>query len=384
MIFMKIAHIVSTFPPIIGGMGQVCLEEIKLLAERGHNITAFTLLYKNRHSESSLFDKNFAAGISTRRLKPFFKIGDAGWTPKLFFKLNGFDIAHLHYPFYGGAQCVFLAKIFNGQKYVLTYHMDASPSGLIKKILQAIYDAVWAKRILLGAEKIITVDKEYFLQTKYAGAIDKNKVVEIPNGVDAEVFCPRAVDLAKIGLEKFANKKIILFVGNAMPIKRLDLLIDAYKSLSDGDAVLTIVGGGYKIKKYKKMAENLGLAEKIIFAGLCSDKNKLSEYYNAARCLVVPSESESFSLAAVEAMACGCPVVGSDAPGIRGRIDNGIDGFLFKSGSAEGLADKLRKVLSLSEEERKKMGEAGRKKAMEKYGWKKHVDELEKIYFLYK
>ena len=278
---MKIAHVISTFPPRHGGMGQVCFEEARRLAERGHEVTVFTLAY----SGDSLVS-NFQFPVS--RLRPLFKFGDAGFTPRLFFKLKNFDLVHLHYPFYGGAQCVWLAKFFRGQKYVVTYHMDAHPVGFLKKLFQGVYDFVWAKRILAGAEKVAVVDEDFFIASRHGRFIKKEKVAFLPNGVDLEIFQPRPKDLSAVGLTELAGKKIILFVGNLLPLKRLDLAIEALKILRDASLTLVVVGGGYDEAEFRKQAAGLP----VIFAGSCPEARKLSAYYNTAVCLVAPSDFE--------------------------------------------------------------------------------------------
>jgi len=378
---MKIAHVISTFPPRHGGMGQVCFEEARRLAERGHEVTVFTLAY----SGDSLVS-NFQFPVS--RLRPLFKFGDAGFTPRLFFKLKNFDLVHLHYPFYGGAQCVWLAKFFRGQKYVVTYHMDAHPVGFLKKLFQGVYDFVWAKRILAGAEKVAVVDEDFFIASRHGRFIKKEKVAFLPNGVDLEIFQPRPKDLSAVGLTELAGKKIILFVGNLLPLKRLDLAIEAMKILSrlrttdygsgiggGSSLALVVVGGGYAEEKFKKMA----VGANVVFAGSCLGVQKLAAYYNVADCLVAPSDFESFSLAALYGLASGVPVIASDIPGLRRRVADGHDGFLFKAGSVESLALALKKLFALSDEERKKMGEAGRAKAAV-YSWNVHLEKLLGIY----
>ena len=101
---MKIAHVVSTFPPQVGGMGQVALEEAQRLAKMGHEVTVFALGYAG----TKYHDQDFPFKVV--RLWTPFKYGDAGFAPQLFFKLKKFDVTHLHYPFYGSAQCVWWAK----------------------------------------------------------------------------------------------------------------------------------------------------------------------------------------------------------------------------------------------------------------------------------
>ncbi|TAN32758.1 glycosyltransferase family 1 protein [Patescibacteria group bacterium] len=398
---MKIAHVISTFPPRIGGMGKVCFEEAKELAKRGHDVTVFTLRYADTPSSVPPLR---GGGINVVRMWPVVRAGDAGWAPQLFWKLKNFDIVHLHYPFYGGAHCVLLARLFRKQKYVLTYHMDARPAGLLKKFFQKIYDFIFAKAILRNAEKMIVMDRKYFeastnttvgsIVPDSVRTVEPNagtlapqprrkvgdygaSVIEIAPGVDAEIYQPSGG--WPQGGHFGAGKKTILFAANPMPLKRLDLLLKALRLMNE-DVSLLVVGGGYALEDYKKMAEELGIKNKVVFAGRCDSEQKMAEYYNSASCLAIPSQSESFSLSAIEAMACGCPVVARDMPAMAGRVTHGVDGWLVNSDKPEDWARVLREAVGLTAEERERIGAAGRKKVVENYDWNRHVDELEKVY----
>ncbi len=309
---MKIAHVISTFPPHIGGMGDVCLAEAQMAVEHGHDVTVFTLRY-------SATDYPQTTKLKIVPLQAYPRVGDGGLVPQLFKHLRGFDVVHLHYPFYGGAEWVYLAKRLNKQKYLVTYHMDAEPSGSAKRIIKCVYDFIWARLILFGAEKIIAVDAEHFIKTNFGKFLPRNKIAEIFNPVDPRIFDRKTIDLAAVGLARLSGQKIVLFVGNGLPVKRLDILLDVINKKGPGTALI-VIGGGYCMKDYQKRAAALGITERVIFTGPITDKNQLADYYNLADCVAVPSDAESFSLVTAEAMACGAVVVGSDIPGIRGRI----------------------------------------------------------------
>ncbi len=365
---MKIAHVVSTFSPHIGGMGAVCFNEARLLAEKGHDVTVFTLKYPDFNYN----DTNFPFKVV--RLRPIIRFGDAGLVPQVLKYLKGFDLIHLHYPFYGGAEWL----CFSSVPTVITYHMDAQAVG-VKGVISKIYDWFWPKILFAQAKKIIAISAEHFKNTKF-GKDFSGKTVEIQNGVDTNVFSPHTADLDSLGLAHLKNKKIILFVGNPLPVKRLDLLLNSMKLLADNSLALVVVGEGYELNKYKQMAKDLQIENDVYFAGQCDSQQKLSDYYNAAACVVVPSDYESFSLVAAEASVCGVPVVASNIPGMAGRIQNSVNGFLFEKGSAESLAGALKKVISMSTEERKSVGEKGRMEMETKYSWEQHMEKLTNLY----
>lgn len=360
---MKIAHVVSTFPPHTGGMGLVCFNEAMRLAKLGHEVTVFTLRYPDQKYDADLpFKITF--------LKPWLQLGNAGLVPQLLNKVKDFDLVHLHYPFYGGAEWLCFSKI----PLVITYHMDAQLTG-VKAVIGGVYDFIWPKFLFKKAKKIIAVDGNHFKTTKFGKQFFDN-AVEISNGVDTAIFNPHAVSLESLGLQHIKEKKIILFVANPMPLKRLDLVLNALKKMADDNLALVVVGGGYDLEKYKIMAKDLNL-KNVTFAGRCTDLVKLSDYYNIANCVVVPSDYESFSLVAAEAAACGRPVVASNITAMSGRINNGC---LFTKGSAEDLANVLKKVLSMNDTERNAITEKAKADIKENYSWEKHVEKLIEVY----
>lgn len=365
---MRIAHVVSTFSPHVGGMGLVCYNEAKSLAESGHEVTVFTLKYPNTVYDDAKFP------FKVVRLKPWLMFGDAGLVPQILQQLKNFDLIHLHYPFYGGAEWLSFSKI----PLIITYHMDAQSTGL-KGLIAKIYDLFWSKFLFSKAKKIIAVDAEHFKNTKF-GKDFFNKTIEIQNGVDTKIFQPHIVDLENINLANLKSKKIILFVGNPILLKRLDLLLNAMKLLVDDNLALVVVGGGYKIEKYKQLTKDLKIENNVNFIGQCNDQQKLSDYYNIADCVVVPSDYESFSLVAVEAMACGIPVVASNVSGVASRIKSGENGFLFEKGSVESLVAEIKKVLLMSKEEKQIMSQKEVLEIKNNYSWEKHLEKLLDLY----
>lgn len=372
---MNIAHVAVNFPPHIGGIGEVCFSEAHGLALRGHDVTVFSLRQGPRSRSTTPLSK-----VKTVFLRSIIAGGDAGLVPQLFFYLGGFDIVHLHYPFYGGAEWVWLASALRGVRYVATYHMDAQPNELWKRPFKRAYDRFFARPILRGAQKVIIVGDEFIEKTEQKNALDHRNVVVLPNAIDTEVFCPvPTFEYETLGLDRWRDREIILFVGNLMPLKRLDLILKSLEYLPSRAGVV-VVGGGYEIDAYRKMAADLGISSRVLFAGPCYNQKKLAQYYNIASVVVVPSDYESFSLVTVEAQACGAIVVASDIPALKSKIDDGKDGFLFEPGSVESLAKKINTVLNLPPNERRAIERSATARAHAKYALQPHFEKLEKIY----
>ena len=202
-------------------------------------------------------------------------------------------------------------------------------------------------------------------------------MVELPNGVDAELFCPGEKDrrlVARYGLD---GKTVVLFVGNLQPFKRLDLVIDAMAGTDRPDIVLLVVGGGYGEEGYRSRVRELRLDDRVIFAGPQSPSGELPAHYRLGDFLVLPStHSEAFPLVVLEAMASGLPVIVSALPGPSGLVDQDRDGLIARTGDLQDLVRNM-ELLVAHAEKRREMGAAARGKAMERYRWEKIGERLE-------
>ncbi len=361
---MKIAEIVATFPPYHGGMGYCCYHNADQLAKHGHEVTVFTIDHGRRAYT------NDPEHFKIVRLKSPLVLGDGAVLPQLFFKLKGFDIVHLHFPFYGGAEYVYLACLLRGQKLFLTYHMDVYGNTLFKKAVINLYEAVLMKTIIKKADAISAPGKNYLKSTKAGGYIPWDKVADIVHGgVDIEKFRPRKKNTQLLKKHNIKDKTVILFVGNIQPFKRLDLLIKAVSQIDDENVVVLVVGGGYGESDTKKLVSQLNMADRIIFAGPQSPDEELPDYYNIGDFLVLPStHSESFGLVVLEAMASGIPAIVSSLPGPSQLITEGTDGLIAQKGDITNLKNKIN-ILAGNPELCKKMGAAARSKIVKNYSW---------------
>jgi D-inositol-3-phosphate glycosyltransferase len=163
---------------------------------------------------------------------------------------------------------------------------------------------------------------------------DPSRIEIVPPGVDHAFFSPgdRRGARAALGL---GDHPVLLFVGRIQPLKGLSVAIGALAELSERhpDAVLVAVGGQSGLGGAEEMAaaqaliERHGLHQRVRFVPP-QPHHLLSTYYRAADVCVVPSRSESFGLVALEAAACGTPVVAAAVGGLRTLVDDGVTGFL--------------------------------------------------------
>lgn len=359
------------------------------LAKLGHEVTVFTPLYGEE-------DKNFTSDkFEIKRLLTFGKIGNGAFLPQLFWHLKGFDIVHLHYPFFGGAEVVYLAKLFADKKMklVITYHMDVV-GGIFTKPFFKFHTRFIMPAIIRAADKVIVTSLDYAQTSNIKELVAKNpeRFIELPPSVDLERFFPSQKEkelLFKYGLNTEFDQ-VLLFVGaldKAHYFKGIDFLINSFDILDHFGVKknfyrikLLIVGEGNLKKKYQSQVREAGLQDKIIFTDPVSDED-LPKYYNLADVVVLPSidRSEAFGITLIEAMACGKPVVASNLPGVRSVVSDGIDGFLFEKKQEGDLANRVNKLFS-DKELRNKMGAAGRQKAEKIFSQDILIKKLEKIY----
>ena len=376
---MKIAELTSTFPPYKAGMGNVAYYNAWSLATLGHQVTVFTL--KTRHPFEIVDEYPF----EVQRLRPWFKYGNAGMLPQFFYKLPSFDLIHLHYPFFGGAEIVYFLDKFKDLKIVVTYHMDVFGQGLLAKFFQ------WHKnyitpRILDKADRIIVTSLDYAQNSSLKDllASDPDKFVEIPCGVNHLLFKPRLADKSLYQKYDLYNKKTILFVGaldKAHYFKGVNVLIQAIKNIaSRNDFKLIIVGEGDLKESYQSLVKNMGLSNYIHFVGFVPD-NLLPKFYNSADMLVLPSidKSEAFGIVSLEAMASGVPVIAADLPGVRSVVDKKKNGLLVKPGNVENLAKMISFLLD-NPRLVKEYGRVGREKVLAKYSWDKIGYKLDNLF----
>jgi D-inositol-3-phosphate glycosyltransferase len=175
-----------------------------------------------------------------------------------------------------------------------------------------------------------TRDEAGLLDSLYGA--DPDRIEVLPPGVDHRVFSPgdRAEARARLG---HSGRRVLLFVGRIQPLKGLDLAVQALAEIED--AVLWAVGGPSgadgpaELERVQKLAGDLGVADRLLILPP-RPHHELADYYRAADVCLVPSLTESFGLVALEAAACGTPVVAASVGGLRSIVVDGETGFLVE------------------------------------------------------
>jgi D-inositol-3-phosphate glycosyltransferase len=214
----------------------------------------------------------------------------------------------------------------------------------------------------------------------------------VPPGVDLQRFRRLPADDAKAQIGVPAAHRMILFVGRIQPIKGIDTLIRAIALLRGRDPEMrskicvAIIGGDAdadagqeqgELARLRDLRESLGLGDLVTFLG-SKDQDTLVNYYSAASVVVAPSHYESFGMVALEAMACGTPVVASDVGGLSINVADGFNGYLVPAGDAEALAAKLALLLKYDSLRKQLSWQASR--WAERYSWSNIAEEVMVVY----
>jgi D-inositol-3-phosphate glycosyltransferase len=292
-----------------------------------------------------------------------------------------YDVWHAHYWLSGvTAQCL-QAKGLRAPIVQMFHTLGAMKNRVARAATEAETDArVAAERELMRrvARVVASTPREVEQMMELYGA-PRNKIVIIPPGVDTNLFHPIPSQHARDLLGRY-DEKTVLFVGRIDPVKGLDTWFRAMKLVVEQDPSLRqrmcvcLIGGDLdddldpdsELARLVALKEELGIGDMVTFLGSRAQA-ALPFYYSSAAAVVMPSRYESFGLAALEAMACGTPVVASDVGGLSFLVRDGETGFLVPEGNAAVFAEKI-SLLLRNPKLRNEMGKRGVAEAQQ-YAW---------------
>ncbi len=221
-------------------------------------------------------------------------------------------------------------------------------------------------------------------------AADPARIRVISPGVDTERFHPIPPAYAKERIGLCPERRSILFVGRIEPLKGIDNLLRAIALVVDRQPkvrarlCVPIVGGDPdriheddEMVRLHDLREELGVADVVMFLG-AKDQDLLQYYYSAAEMVVMPSDYESFGMVALEAMACGTPVIASDVGGLAFLVKDGRTGYRVPARDPEALAARITRLLT-DEGLRRRIGHRAACWA-ESYAWPRIADRIEGVY----
>ncbi|MEN8152836.1 MAG: N-acetyl-alpha-D-glucosaminyl L-malate synthase BshA [Acidobacteriota bacterium] len=358
----------------IGGSGIVAYEIGRAMAEeRGHKVHFIGLeppfRLKDKLSESVRFHKVWVKEYPVFDFQPY-ALSLASQLSEII-ERNRIDVIHSHYALPHAISAILARDISKKQvKCVTTLHgTDITVVGAHPTMKNITRYAIEKSDVVTAVSESLKRDSEEKL------CIESGKIKCVYNFVNTEFFNPSL----KTNISEERGKRIIMHVSNLRPVKSPLDVIRIFQGIEKeftDELELQIVGEGPLQYEMISLAEELNIRDKVRFMGICSS---LGSLIASADMMILPSKEESFGLAALEAMACGVPVVASAVGGVPEVIEDGESGFLFDHGDinkAIGNGIKLLRNPVLY----KKVVDNGMFVAKNKFSMEKIVSKYEDLY----
>ncbi len=355
--------------PTFGGSGIVATEIGRSLARRGHRVHFLCSAIPGRLDPAR-------DGVAFHAVTaPPYPLFDASpYTLALCSKMvqvaerERLDLLHVHYAVPHAASAYLARQILGARapKVVTTLHgTDITLVGSDESFLPI-------TRFSILQSDALTAPSEYLCRATHEKlAIPTGSVIDvIPNFVDTDWFRP--VERARGG------PPLVVHGSNFRPLKRVPDVVRVFARVRRAlpEARLLLVGDGPERPRVALEVRALGLEDAVEFAGERADVVPLLQ---RADLFLLPSETESFGLAALEAMACGVPVIASRVGGVPEVVEDGAGGLLFPVGDVEAMAEGALALLG-DRARCSKMGQLARARAVERFAREPIVDRYEALY----
>ena len=349
---MKILMLSWEYPPrVVGGISRVVHDLSQKLVKDGQDVTVVTY----RDGDTPYYEDD--DGVKVYRVDNFMIAPNnfIDWVMQLNFNMiakageiiakeGKFDVIHAHD--WLAAYAAKTLKTSYDIPMVCTIHATEAGrnSGIRTDMQKYINDTEWL--LTYEASEVIVNSNYMKSEIQRLFGLPFEKINVVPNGVNLNSFnnVYRDYDYRR----RFAmdNEKIILFMGRLVYEKGIQHLIAAMPKILDHyhDTKLVIAGKGGMLDELKAQANNLGISQKVYFAGYLNSKD-VKKMYRCADISVFPSTYEPFGIVALEAMLAGVPVVVSDIGGLNEIVEHGVTGMKSYAGNPNSLADSILNLL---------------------------------------
>lgn len=353
-----------------GGMNVYVRELTRKLGEQAVHVDVFTRS-QDEHVPHVLHDLGYGnrvVHIPAGPEHPVPKQEMAGYLPEFVSGIQNFaeakdihyDVIHSHY-WMSGVAGIQLKEDWQ----VPMVHMFHTLGEMKNRVAQSEnekeggYRIAGEKQVIAKTDRIIAATLAELSQLQFLYKAPSGKIVVIPPGVDVGHFYPIPKDEALEFIGCPPCERVLLFVGRIEALKGLDVLLKAIALLRDRGSIavdfcLSVIGGdpaedtenmSIEMSRLQAMRMEYGLEDLVTMLGKRS-QDTLPYYYSAAEAVIVPSHYESFGMVALEAMACGIPVVASEVGGLAFLVKDGQTGFTVPVGEPDALANRLERLLT--------------------------------------
>lgn len=360
--------------PTYGGSGVIATELGKELALRGHEVhfVSYALPFRlSNYIENIIFHEVETSSYPLFEF-PLYSLSLASKMAEVA-EYENLDLFHVHYAI-PHATSAYLAKQMLSKKkdlkIITTLHgTDITLVGLEPSFLPLV-------KFSIEQSNGVTAVSRFLKEKTITNYSCEKEISVIPNFVDTDFYKPSEAGEFKKHIAP-NNEKILVHTSNFRPVKRVPDTIRIFEKVEEEiPSRLILVGDGPDRSECERLCRELNLCDKVKFLG---KQEGLVEIMNASDLFLIPSQSESFGLAALEAMACGLPVVSSSVGGLPELVRHNETGFIAEIGDIERMAKYVVTLLS-NEKKYKLFSENARKRAVNYFDKSKIIPIYENYY----
>jgi glycosyltransferase involved in cell wall biosynthesis len=347
--------------PEAGGAEVHFFEIFSRLADRGHNVTLLTTRFRGSKDRASY------RGVEVLRCGNNWLFNwEAPFFIKKIIKAKKYDcivddVNKL--PFYSNRwfpsirSAVFFHHLFGKTVFGLTN----PPMALYVYLMERVSARLYRKTPCCAVSPSTAAEL-------VKRGLDKRNLTIIENGIDTNQYCPDN------SVER--DDGLLVYAGRLKKYKRVDSILEAMRALdkTGHETRLAVIGTGDDLPRLKKRARELGLTDRVDFAGFVNEGKKI-DFLRRAAIFVNPSEKEGWGITNIEASACGAPVVANNAPGLRDSVVDNETGLLYNENDTASLASSIKKLLD-DRQLRERFGINGRLWA-QKFSWDASAGRVE-------
>jgi glycosyltransferase involved in cell wall biosynthesis len=361
---MRIALITADFAPNVGGVAAHVVELGKALAAAGHEVFVITRPLGDMTTADSRWRGMRVLRPRLPRAEFLYNLFLARWLER-FMARQPIDVLHVH-----GLRPLAGAR-GHGRPVVFTNHT----SGYLRRLHKGPAQRRRLAARLAHVAHVLAPSEELCEATRAVGY--PGPVTFIANGVDVERFRPGRSPLrSRWG---FADDQTVVLLARRLVDKNgVAVFAEATAALADLPVRLVFAGDGPERARVEKILRDNGMADRALLLGNVAN-DSMPDIYNAADISVLPSFMEATSITGLESMACGLPLVGTAVGGIPVLIDDGVTGRLVPPGDPRALGAALHDLVG-DADLRRRMGQAGRDKAVARFSWSSIAARTAEVY----
>ena len=360
--------------PTYGGSGVMATELGKDLALRGHEVhfISYALPFRLNHYVENIFFHEVETSSYPLFEFPLYSLALASKMAEVA-EFENLDLLHVHYAIPHATSAYLAKQMLNGKrdlKIITTLHgTDITLVGLEPSFLPLV------KFSIEQSDGVTAVSR--FLKEKTITNYSCDKEIKvIPNFVDTDLYKPQVNGDFKKHLAA-ENEKLLVHTSNFRVVKRVTDTIRIFEKIHDKiPSKLILVGDGPDRSECERLCRQIGLDDKVKFLG---KQDALVEILTSSDIFLIPSQSESFGLAALEAMACGLPVISSSVGGLPELIRHNETGYIAEIGDIDRMAKYTLELLS-NERKYKMFSDNARSRAVDVFDKSQVVPTYENYY----